>query len=289
MEKRNVKRQAGKILAAAAATAGLAAFGASKADASLIVDVRATAVTGGTVVNTKTITAGVGSTVTMDVIARLQGQNSTQITNADYNSDDVNDRSNDDTLQILVGSLKSSAGGLLGNIGLPTTQSPWKAAGSLGGVLVDSDSDTDTDVGQFNSTDPASMWNIHSAIPTGAATYLDADGNPTGTGFTNGVTQAKNKLIDASTSEMLLGTFKFVVTGSGGTSAVNFIIRPGGDAGSALWFEDGAPTSLNPTTGSFSVGTPVNVTVAAVPEPASIGLLGLASVGLLARRRDKKA
>jgi len=290
MEKRIVKRQAGKILAVAAATAGLAAFGASKADASLIVDVRATGVTGGTLVNNKTITAGVGSTVTMDVIARLQGQNSAQITNKDYDSDGNNDRANDDTLQILVGSLKSSTGGLLGNMQLPLTQPPWKAAGSLGGVLVDSDADTDLDIGQYNSTDPASMWNIHSAITTGAASFLDSDGTTVlGTGFTSGTTQPKNKLIDASTSEMLLGTFKFVVTGSGGTSAVNFVIRPGGDAGSALWFEDGAPTSLNPTTGSFSVGSPVNVTVAAVPEPSSIGLLALASVGLLARRRDKKA
>jgi len=286
MEKRNVKRQAGKILAAAAATAGLAAFGASKADASLIVDVRATAVTGGTVVNNKTITAAVGSTVTMDVIAKLQGQNSTQITNQDYNSDGNNDLSNDDNLQILVGSLKSSNGGLLGNMQLPLTQTPWKAAGSLGGVLIDSDLDTDTDVGQFNSTDPSSMWNIHSAVPTGAATYLDETAASIGTGFTNGVTNAKTKLLNSSSSELLLGTFKFVVTGNSGATDVNFIIRPGGDAGSALWFEDGAPTSLNPTTGSFSVGAPVNI---AVPEPTSIGLLGLASVGLLARRRDKKA
>jgi len=287
MEKRNVKRQAGKILAAAAATAGLAAFGASKADASLIVDVRASQINGVNLASgadVKNVTLLQGQTITMDVIARLQGQNSAQVTNQDYDGGGENDVANDDALQILVGSMKSSVGGLLGNMQIPNPKSVWKAPGFILGTQLDSDGDTDLDIGQFNSTDPSTMWNLRAAGATAAATFTEG-----GTGYTTGLGDAKTKIINASTSELFLGQVKFVATGSGGSTGLNFVIRPGGDAGSALWFEDGAATSINPNTGTFSVGTPVNVTVAPVPEPASIGLLGLASVGLLARRRDKKA
>jgi MYXO-CTERM domain-containing protein len=63
---------------------------------------------------------------------------------------------------------------------------------------------------------------------------------------------------------------------------INFVPRPTTDAGSALWFEDGIPTGKTPGTGASSIGAPVIMTPA---EPAAVGLLGVASLGLLARRK----
>jgi hypothetical protein len=66
---------------------------------------------------------------------------------------------------------------------------------------------------------------------------------------------------------------------------VNFVPRPTTDAGSALWFEDGIATGKTPGTGAYLLGSP---TLIQVPEPATLGLLGIAGLGLLARRRNEK-
>jgi len=294
MEKRIVKRQAGKVLAAAVAAAGLAGLASSSANASLLVDLRAATVTGGGTVtagsNGKTVTGVVpGSVVTMDLFARITGANSTQaITD---NGDGTFSTQNDDSLQILVGSFKSATGGLKGDIAKLTTstQNPvvWNGAGSSAGTQLDSDGDTDLDIGQYNSTDSATMWIGRSADKTGVV----YDGNGGKLYSSNGANNAKNSIISPSTSELYMGSIKFTVAaGATGAADVNFVLRPQSSGTAALWFEDGSAAGKDPyTPGAFSLGTPVNIAGSAVPEPASIGLLGIASVGLLARRRDKKA
>jgi len=297
MEKRIVKRQAGKILAAAVAAAGLAGLASSSANASLLVDLRASAVTGtgaSKSADGKTVTAVAGSVVTMDLYAKITGSNHTQIL-TDVNGDGSQfSTQNDDTLQILVGSLKSNAGGLLGDITKPTTiaalnPAVWNGAGSQPGTQIDVDSDTDLDLGQYTSTDSASMWIGRSANPT--AIIANGDGTNS---YTGGVPSPAGKggVINDQTSELYLGSFRFTLaSGASGTTGVNFVLRPQSSGTSALWFEDGSAAGKDPfAPGAFSLGTPVTINgPASVPEPASIGLLGLASVGLLARRRDKKA
>jgi hypothetical protein len=95
---------------------------------------------------------------------------------------------------------------------------------------------------------------------------------------------ANDQILNAQSQQLQIGTIRFVVTGAGAASDINFVKRIGGDPG-LLWFEDGVQTGFLGQTG-FSIGAPVNVVV---PEPASLGLLGVAGLGLLARRRDKKA
>ena len=77
-----------------------------------------------------------------------------------------------------------------------------------------------------------------------------------------------------------------IVTGGNSQMAVNFVPRANGEAGS-LWFEDGLTTGKNATNSPFAVGAPVIVIETTFPEPTALGLMGLASLGLLARRRKQ--
>jgi hypothetical protein len=68
--------------------------------------------------------------------------------------------------------------------------------------------------------------------------------------------------------------------------AINFVPRATTDAGSALWFEDGIATGKTPGNGAYTIGLPVTN----IPEPATAaaaGTLGIASLGLLRRRRGR--
>jgi hypothetical protein len=289
MNKRFMNRKAGKVLAAAAAVVGFAVVATPRANASLEVDLRIASVTGtgGTKVDSNHATVAVGDTVTMDVIARLTGQNSVQIADTDFTGDGTNDTHNDDSLQILVGSFKSSTGGLLGDLQVPFTVANWKSAGFLPGTQVDTDGDTDLDVGNATSTDPVTMWNARAGNPTFAVNFGEG-----GNGYATG-SETKTMVISPTTSELHMGTVKFVVTGSGGSTDVNFVLRPqssGANSTAALWFEDGDLAHAKDPydgTGTFILGSPVTITSTAVPEPASLGLLGLLGAGLVSRRRRK--
>jgi hypothetical protein len=315
MDKRISQRSSGKLLAAAVASVGLAGFATSQADAAMLVDIRASSLNGVNIPNnsaqSKNVAANVGDTITFNIVVRISGTNATQ-TIGNFDNAGANDTRNDDSIQALVGAFQS-VGGLKANFqgGAQSDQAngnqvfPWNAAGSTNGVAQDFDSDGDLDLGA-TGTDPTNMWVARAAsplIPTvsikGTATRFgtsvsgatgssaafteDIGGNVTygNSGFIQGV--AATGIIDATTAETLLGELTFVVTGGSGSTLVNFVPRANADAG-ALWFEDGITTGKNGTNSPFGVGAPVTV---GVPEPTALGLMGLASLGLLARRRKQ--
>jgi len=298
MDKRNSQRS-GKLLAAAVASVGLAGFAASQADASMVIDVRALTVTAGAgnsvISGGKSVVLGnatSGATVTLGVFARISGTNTAQQV-IDLNGDGSELMTiNDDTIQSIVGAFTSGTGPLKGNMGsavagpnnvYPTTANPFNAAGATNGAFADFDSDGDLDLGALG-TDPTNMWAARAAAPTlGAHTDVNAKGYSSAP-FASFNNNTNDSLIDATTSEVRVGTLRFIATGGGGSTDLQFVVRQNGDA-AGLWFEDGVTTGKNPTNSPFSTGTPVNV--ATVPEPATVGLLGLASLGLLARRRKQ--
>jgi hypothetical protein len=303
MDKCLSKRKSGKFLAAAiAATMGAAGL-TQQADASLLIDVRAIgAVTGGgTITNagkTVTLAAGVPVTVTMGVFARVSGANAVQQVD-EFGGGSADDRRNDDFVQTIVGSF-NSVGTLLGNLttgaaGVSVAPNPrtipFGDNGSTNGIASDWDSDGDLDIGN-TGTDPAKMF----AARTGSAATATVSG-PTAVNSAPGTkgwstisgisgNNANDTIIDATTSEIQIGSLRFVTSGNGGPSTlVNFIPRPTGDAGQAIWFQDGSAAASTPANGVFLLGTPVNVVV---PEPSTLALATLAGLGLLARRRKEE-
>jgi hypothetical protein len=307
MEKRNSQRSA-KLLAAAVASVGLAGFGASTAHSSLVVDVRATSVAGQglTGSNTsKSVLANVGDTIVFNVVVRVSGTNATQLTGNFDNAAPATDTRNDDSLQSLAGAFNSVGpakmnfqGGVNSNQGNGNAVFPYGAGGSTNGSELDFDSDGDLDLGT-TGTDPTNMWVVRAAGPQSATVAKKNTGTRFGlstAGQTGGAAAFNEdaggpssgtpaaQIIDATTAEWLVGELSMVVTGGTGTSNVNFIIRATNDAGASLWFEDGSTTGKSPGNSPFAVGAPVQVTI---PEPSTLGLMGLAALGLISRRKKQ--
>ena len=293
MIKRSSQRQSGHILAAAAASVGLIGWAATQADASILIDVRATAVggAGGSIGGQGKLVSGysVGSTVTLDVFARITGANSIQTTGNYDGFGGINDTRNDDSLQIISGSF-NSVGALRGNYdptnggGGGAQVGNFAAGGSTNGVANDWDGDGDLDIGAADAN-LTNMWSARSANPNFATKVTNAFGPSAAAGLSPPFQpDLASQIINASTSELHLGTLTFVVTNPAGDAFLNFVPRPvPTNPGSALWFEDGVSTGKVPSDG-LTVGAPVHFFI---PEPSTVSLLGIGSLGLLARRNKK--
>jgi hypothetical protein len=259
MNTQGVTRSNRRLMAAITA-AGLAGLGSSSADAGLFMDLRATAVGGGLLLDSKHVMpTGIGDNVTLALYARVTG------------TDGVNNEALNSVVGLLnsVGSLK---GNLTGESGTPsgtnpgrTTSASFSDSGFQNGSWVDWDSDGDLDIGASStSSSSTGKWFARNA--------------------TSGGLPMQNN-VDANSGESLVGTFVWTVTAlTGYDFAINFTLRNnnGGNVESAaLWFQDGTNLSRNPMNTPVTIGLPVTV----APEPSSLGLLGLAGLGLLKRRR----
>jgi hypothetical protein len=304
------RRQSASLLAAAVASVASAGITSSPAQGGLFIDLRLAGINNVDVgpANRKAIPPlNIGDTLTFNLVVRVTGTNSAQTVGNFDNSAPATDTRNDDAIAVLVGAFASFGtikgdfqGGANSNQGAGNQLTVWSAPGSTNGVAQDFDSDGDLDLGALG-TDPTNMWVARAAspqIPTvgkrtaipqtrfgvtnmgasgaGAAFMEDTGGPNTAVPGTN--------VIDATSAETLLGEVTWIATGgSGSTLAFNFIPRSNAEA-AALWFEDGIATGKNGTNSSMVVGAPVTLFI---PEPATMSLLGLASLGLLARMRKK--
>jgi len=251
MEKRIGHRTLSKL--AVAAAIGLGSFAASQAaDASLVIDIRATAINGAALPASSTpkdVIANPGDVVTLQFIARVAG------------ADAVN---TNDGFGAVHGAIKSSTGGLLGNLGGSFVTAPFNGSGSQNGSAVDADSDGDLDIG----TTPvggtaATFWIPRSPV-------IDTGGTPVAGS-------------DPAAKEWVVGGATFTVTGNTGETFIDFLNRknPNNTANVAYgtWNED--TVGKNPVSGTIS-DSALRVSV---PEPTGLALAGIAGLGLLARRR----
>jgi len=275
MEKRIAKRKVGKLMAAAVGAAGLMGLGSSQSNAALVIDVRATAVSGGgTVVGNgnlpgggKTVNGlGSGSIVTMGVFAQVSG---------------TNGNNTDEWLQSVGGSFSTTAGDLRANFVTPSSVNGvngWNGSGFQNGSIQDIDADGDLDLGSAG-TDIVGKFFARSNSPDSRT--LDLATDPDNGALIRGTPHFTT--IDANTTETRIGTIRLSYQ-SGGQAFANFIPRAAQEG--ALWWEDTPDRTTNQhdgTTGLYQAGSPIALN--GVPEPGSLGLMSLAALGLLRRRK----
>jgi hypothetical protein len=261
------KCTAAAVLAATAA-AGLAVPRSSHAG--LAIDVRAFKKNGVGLGDPKTVVVAPGDTIIFRVFAQVTGSDDTL----------------PDCFQSLTGSFLST-GPTRGNLQLNGAgiAAPFNSSGSSAGQQTDLDLDGDLDEGSNHDADPAGYVAFRAAQLIGPA--LDDFHPPPGP-------------LPGGWEYQIINSLRLTITSAGnGPTAVNF--RPRISLTGGFWSldatevvtENGDGTSQTTYTGGNSftdtslvqVGAPVMLL--ALPEPATLGLAALASLGLLARRTTR--
>jgi len=203
---------------------------------------------------------------------------------------------NEEGLQSLILAVKSSiaSAGITGNITSAALGTGWNGSGSNLGSSSNISADGIGDWGNQNNT-PLSIGGTNFFRPrttksvNNAVDWGDGD-SPAGSVHT--------QLADGG-DEFLVGTFTFTPTAAalGGILKYAPSTPLGGTVAPAGWYEDtadktaGSPTGVkSQATGSFGPAQPnaalTNaVTLTVVPEPTSLGFLGLGALAALRRRR----
>jgi hypothetical protein len=262
--------------------AALTGLGVSVANAGILINVQAFSKNGQTALITDphNVSVQAGDTIVFRVFADVTG---------------AAGNAAPDAIQSLSGSFLSNGGGNFGNLTLTAAgiTAPFGASGSAAGAQTDLDGDGDLDIGSNNPGVPAGFFAMRSASLTGPRS-TDAAGNsvfPAGANPTD---------IPNGTEYRIISNLRMVVGASAaGSTLVNYRTRVSNTGG--FWSEDATEVSTDNGDGttafSYTGGvshtdttdvTGLGVTLSAggtVPEPATLGLAGLAGLGMLARRR----
>jgi hypothetical protein len=252
--------------------AGLAAAGAATflpaatADAALIIDLR---FTDGT--KTRQIAAG---TYEVDVWALVSGTN-------DSTADEglLNVYGSVQSQQVNGGALSAGTSGVTGNAGAGpvfTTGSPNGQAGTSQNI----------------TTDGVGDWGTVATSSTSTIKYNSALNNGLDPAFSNSSGVVANTL-DANTVEFKVGTFTVTINpadinalaGLDAETRFNWVKATGTFPTQHSHRADGASVTAAAAYAASTTANAVSFTSAAVPEPASLGLLGLAAAAALGRRR----
>jgi hypothetical protein len=216
------------------------------AHASLTMDVRATSVT------------GAGNSLGNNKLVNLAGPGTVTFDIfATINPTTDNGNTQDEAFVSMTGSFLSTGAGVLGDMAATVNAAGgyYNPPQSSFGTITDLDGDGDLDVGGASSSSGADYWWARAAnVATGVAGQSH-----------------------------LLGTLTLVITSVGATdTTVNYQKKLGAPSGVGQWRENNGP--INGSATNILIGSNV-VLHPNVPEPTSVGLIGLAGLGMFARRR----